>query len=82
MKDELSALRACCSFRWIGKFSDLNLALAKFSYSKILYHGQLDILFLTEEQDIHWFVYNFMDLYVMIKFTLFTTKHGTVGSQA
>ena len=40
---------------------------SKFSFSKIQYHGNL-IFFLQ-----NWFVYNFMNLYVMIKFILFTS---------
>ena len=35
------------------------------------------MLFLTEEQNIHWFVYNFIDLYA-IKSLCPTAKHGTV----
>ena len=39
----------------------------------------MKILILTEEQNIHWFIYNFMDLYV-IKISLFTAKRRTVIS--
>ena len=45
---------------------DLDLAPTKFSLSQIWYHGNLNF-------DKYLFVYNLMDLYIIIKFSLFTT---------
>ena len=74
-EDELCVLETCCSIRWRVKLLgvdldlDLDLAPAKFFFffSKMWCHANLII-------DKHRFVYNFMDLYVMIKFSLLTTK--------
>ena len=55
----------------LGLDLDIDLAPAKFFFSKIKYHDNLIF-------DKNWFVYNFMDLYVMVKFSLFTSRCGIV----